>query len=49
MTILLKCILKHVVGRCGPDSSGSEYGPLAGFCKYIIKLFGFRRSRAFLD
>jgi hypothetical protein len=36
------------MGRCGLDSSGSEKGPLVGFCEYGNELSGSIKGNNFL-
>jgi hypothetical protein len=37
------------VGRCGVDSSGSEYGPVAGSCEHSNVPSGSTKGGEFLD
>jgi hypothetical protein len=36
-------------GRCGLDSSGSDYGPVAGYCEYGNEPSSTVKGREFLD
>jgi len=37
------------LGRCGLDSSGSGYGPVAGSCEHDNQPSGSIKGREFLD
>jgi len=47
--IILEWILEKLVGRCGLDSSGSGYGPVAGCCEYGNEPPGSIKGGEFLD
>jgi len=32
--VLFKSILKHEIGQCGLETSGSGHGPVVGCCGY---------------
>jgi hypothetical protein len=43
--ITLECILGKLDGRCGMDSSGSGYGPVAGPCEHGNDTIRFHKRR----
>jgi hypothetical protein len=47
--IIIKFIFKNTEKWCGPDSSGSWHGRVAGFCEHDKALSGSIKSGKFLD
>jgi hypothetical protein len=45
---MLEWILGKLVGRCGLDSSGSGWGPVAGFCEHGNEHLGYINVGNFL-